>query len=299
MISQVLLIIVEFTFNHTRWYLLINKYIYKTPEQIMTIISIGILSICCYLVSTGLLSNDIIKEKSHYRSIYPGWAAVSTHFMYIAMLSLQKNNLDFGFFSIGSSISSIIALLLLLVSLSKPIEKLGVAIFPIATLMLGLNMIFPGKGQELQNYSWQMNAHILSSIIAFSLLNIAALQAIFLAIQEQQLRKHPPRKIILTLPPLQTMESLLFQMMGAGVIFLTVSLLSGFIFLEDLFAQHLAHKTILSILAWLVFSALFYGRIRYGWRGKTATQWTLIGFAFLLLAYFGSKMVLELILQKT
>ena len=263
----------------------------------MTLTPLGILSICCYLVSIALLSKDIIKEQSHYRSIYPGWAAVFTHFIYITMLSLQKNNLDFGFFNIGSSISSIIALLLLLVSLSKPIEKLGIAIFPIATLMLGLSMILPGKEQELQNYSWQMSTHILSSIIAFSLLNIAALQAIFLAIQEKQLRKHPPRKIILTLPPLQTMESLLFQMIGTGVIFLTVSLLSGFIFLEDIFAQHLAHKTILSILAWLVFSALLYGRINYGWRGKTATQWTLIGFVSLLLAYFGSKFVLELILK--
>ncbi len=165
--------------------------------------------------------------------------------------------------------------------------------------MLTLTLVYPTTIQTIQNYSWQMNTHIFSSIIAFSLLNIAALQAIFLSIQEQQLRKHPPRKIILTLPPLQTMESLLFQLISTGVIFLTVSLFSGFIFIDDLFAQHLAHKTVLSILAWLIFSALLYGRSRYGWRGQTAIQWTLIGFTSLLLAYFGSKLALELILQKT
>ncbi len=260
---------------------------------------LGILSICCYLISTLLLAIDIIKEKSQFKSILLGWAAVFLHLAFTTTISLQNSYLDFGFFSIASIIASIIALLLLLVNLSKPIEKLGVAIFPIAALTLFLTLYFPNTEQVLQNYTWQMSTHILSSIIAFSLLNIAALQAIFLAIQEQQLRKHPPRRIILTLPSLQTMESLLFQMIGTGIIFLSVSLVSGFIFIDDLFAQHLVHKTVLSILAWLIFSLLLFGRIRYGWRGQTAIQWTLIGFTSLLLAYFGSKLVLELILNRT
>lgn len=265
----------------------------------MTPSLIGILSICCYLASTLLLIIDIIKEKSQHRSVLLGWTAVFTHLSYIAMISLQSSTIDFSFFSIASIIASIIALLLLIVNLSKPIEKLGIAIFPIAALMLFLTLYFPNNEQVIQKYNWQMSTHILSSIIAFSLLNIAALQAIFLAIQDQQLRKHPPSKIILTLPPLQTMESLLFQMISTGIIFLSVSLVSGFIFIDDLFAQQLVHKTVLSILAWLIFSSLLFGRIRYGWRGQTAIQWTLIGFTFLLLAYFGSKMVLELILDKT
>jgi len=214
------------------------------------------------------------------------------------MIALEENALNFGFFNIASIISALIALLLLLENLDKPIEKLGIVIFPTAALMLTLSINFPGKEHVLPVYSWQMNIHILSSIIAFSLLNIAALQAIFLAIQEQQLRRHPPRKLIQSLPPLQTMETLLFQMIGTGVILLTVSLISGFFFIDDLFSQHLVHKTILSILAWLIFSALLFGRIRYGWRGQTAIQWTLIGFTLLLLAYFGSKMVLELILNR-
>ncbi len=144
-----------------------------------------------------------------------------------------------------------------------------------------------------------MSTHILSSIIAFSLLNIAALQALLLAIQEQQLRKHPPKRFIQTLPSLQTMESLLFQMIAAGLLFLTLSLISGFVFIEDLFAQHLVHKTVLAIVAWVTFSSLLVGKIKYGWRGQTAVKWTLAGFILLLMAYFGSKLVLELILQRT
>jgi len=143
-----------------------------------------------------------------------------------------------------------------------------------------------------------MSAHILASIIAFSLLNIAALQAILLAIQNQQLKSHPPKRYIQSMPSLQSMESLLFQMIGAGLFFLSISLASGFIFLEDLFAQHLAHKTFFSMLAWLIFSGLLIGRSRYGWRGRTAIKWTLLGFLFLLLAYFGSKLVMEIILHR-
>jgi ABC-type uncharacterized transport system permease subunit len=147
-------------------------------------------------------------------------------------------------------------------------------------------------------HSWQMSVHVFSSIIAFSLLNIAALQAILLAIHDQQLRRHHPRRLMLVLPPLQAMEVLLFQIIAAGVFFLTLSLLSGFIFVEDLFAQHLVHKTVLSIFAWIIFSALLVGRLRYGWRGSVAIHWTLAGFVLLLMAYFGSKMVMELILNR-
>jgi ABC-type uncharacterized transport system permease subunit len=95
------------------------------------------------------------------------------------------------------------------------------------------------------------------------------------------------------------METLLFQMIATGLAFLTVALISGFVFIDDLFAQHLVHKTVLSIIAWIIFSGLLVGRVRYGWRGSIAIQWTLIGFVLLLMAYFGSKLVLELILKKT
>jgi len=161
-----------------------------------------------------------------------------------------------------------------------------------------LDMAFPNVVPNQAENSLAMNTHILSSIIAFCLLTIAAFQALLLAIQNKQLKSPKPGQLMLSFPPLQAMESLLFQMISAGVLFLSVSLISGFIFIDDLFAQHLVHKTILSLLAWLTFSALLIGRKLYGWRGKTAVRWTLYGFLALLLAYFGSKFVLEIILNK-
>jgi ABC-type uncharacterized transport system permease subunit len=231
-------------------------------------------------------------------TLYLAWTAVFTHFLYKVIIFHQNGGFNFSFFSTSSLIAMIVALLLLIAALNKPVEKLGIAIFPVAASMLALELKFADKTQLLSSYNWAMSTHILTSIIAFSLFNIAALQAILLAIQDQQLKSHPPKRFIQSLPPLQTMEALLFQMLGTGIVFLTISLVSGFLFIEDLFAQHLVHKTVLSILAWIIFTGLLIGRSRYGWRGKPAIQWTLIGFVLLLLAYFGSKLVLELILHR-
>jgi ABC-type uncharacterized transport system permease subunit len=257
------------------------------------------LSICTYLASTLLIVRDIHQNKRHRTPLYLAWAAVGAHIAYIAVAFIQNGSFNFSFIGAASLVSLIVALLLLMATLNTPVEKLGIVIFPIAAIMLALELNLPDKPHLLHTHNWQMSVHILTSIVAFSLLNIAALQAVLLAIQDQQLKSHPPKRFIQSLPSLQAMESLLFQMLGTGLFFLTISLVSGFIFIEDLFAQHLVHKTVLSMAAWIIFSSLLAGRMRYGWRGHTAIRWTLIGFVLLLLAYFGSKLVLELILKKT
>ena len=143
-----------------------------------------------------------------------------------------------------------------------------------------------------------LEAHILISIFAYSFLSIAAVQAILLSIQNKHLHNQHPGGFIRALPPLQTMESLMFQMLAMGFVLQSFSLISGFIFLDDMFAQHLVHKTILSIIAWIIFAVLLWGRWKFGWRGKIAIRWTLGGFVSLLLAYLGSKMVLEIMLGR-
>ncbi len=258
---------------------------------------IAITTICAYLTATALLAKPSAAG-SNRKALSIAGLAILLHIAYIA-LSLQHNaGFNFSFFSTASLISMIVALVLALAAMRLPVEKLGIFLFPVTALMLGLELYFPERQRSLESHSWQMHTHILSSIIAFSLLNIAAVQAILLVIQNQQLKSHPPKRYIQSLPSLQSMESLLFQMIAAGVLFLSASLISGFIFIEDIFAQHLAHKTFFSISAWLIFSGLLLGRKRYGWRGRTAIKWTLLGFLFLLLAYFGSKLVLELILHR-
>ena len=121
--------------------------------------------------------------------------------------------------------------------------------------------------------------------------------ALLLLLQDHHLKHKHPSGLIRNFPPLQTMESLLFGFLWAGWLLLSLSLLSGWLFFEDLFAQHLVHKTVLSCIAWVVFAVLLAGRHQLGWRGHKAIRWTLAGFCLLMLAYFGSKLVREFILH--
>ena len=98
-------------------------------------------------------------------------------------------------------------------------------------------------------------------------------------------------------PALETMESLLFQLILAGFVLLTVTVLSGTVFSEQVFGQPfvLSHHVVLSVLAWLTFAVLLAGRRLFGWRGRSAIRWTLTGFVLLALAYFGTRFVLEVV----
>ncbi|MGC8732668.1 MAG: cytochrome C assembly family protein, partial [Halothiobacillaceae bacterium] len=155
---------------------------------------------------------------------------------------------------------------------------------------------WPGAPRSLVGSQPALEVHILLSILAYSLFTLAALQAWLLASQHRALHQRRPAAFARILPPLEDMEILLFRLIGAGFALLTLSLITGFMFLEDIFAQHLVHKTVLSIVSWAVFGGLLLGRAFMGWRGRTAVRWTLSGFGVLLLAYFGSKIVLEWVL---
>ena len=143
-----------------------------------------------------------------------------------------------------------------------------------------------------------MTLHAAFSIFAAGLLTLAAAQALALALLERLL--HQPQQLARTLrlPSLQASEDWLFQLIAAGFFVLSLALLSGLVFVDNLFAQHLAHKTVLSLLAWAIFGALLMGRRRWGWRGRRAVRFALSGYATLLLAYFGSKLVLEELLGR-
>jgi ABC-type uncharacterized transport system permease subunit len=203
---------------------------------------------------------------------------------------------NMGIFNAMSLIAWTIALLLLISSLTKPVENLGIVIMPIAAIAIFLENRYQTVHFITGQLSSGLTIHILVSMLAYSLFTLASVQAILLAIQDHHLRQRHPGGFIRALPPLQTMESLLFEMIAVGFVLLSLALLSGFAFLENMFQQHLAHKTVLSIIAWLVFGTLLWGRYRFGWRGQKALIWTLSGFVVLMLAYFGTKIVLELIL---
>lgn len=188
------------------------------------------------------------------------------------------------------------ALLLWLFSLRRSVGALGLVIYPLAGLCAIAGLLVPDPHGATEPLDWPVQIHILLSMLAYGLLTLGAVQAIVLSIQHRQLRRRPPSGAFTTLPPLQTMETLLFRLIGSGFFLLTLAMATGALFISHLFAQHLAHKVILSAIAWLVFAVLLFGRWRYGWRGRLAVRGALVGYVLLVLAYFGSKLVLELIL---
>lgn len=261
----------------------------------------GVLSIALYLLASGLLVKRLSRGGNTQtqrldQPILIALTAILVHAFLLYPEVFTPSGLNLGFVYAASLIALTSAVLLAISALFQPVGNLGIALFPVAAATIGLMLAYP-NGQLLTDASWQLQVHILCSLLAYSILGLAVFQAILLSIQDQHLRNRQPGGFIRALPPLAVMESLLFQMIATGFALLTLALVTGFLFLEDIFAQHLVHKTTLSIIAWVVFGILLWGRWRFGWRGRTTLSWTIGGFIFLMLAYFGSKFVLELILS--
>ncbi len=178
-------------------------------------------------------------------------------------------------------------------------------VMPCAAAAAILPAIFPGNVLKLDGMAPAFGWHIVVAILAYSTLTIAAFHAVLMALQLSRL--HMPiaasgklAGAIDQLPALLTMEKLLFRLIWMGFILLTLTVASGLLFSEQLFGKVMRwdHKSVFTLLSWVLFAALLAGRRWRGWRGKTALRFTLAGFATLVLAYVGSHFVLEVLLQR-
>jgi ABC-type uncharacterized transport system permease subunit len=190
----------------------------------------------------------------------------------------------------------VVAVLLASLAMKEPLYQAGLVVLPIATLALVAEYTFIVPGNLVASDKPGLTVHIISSVMAFGVLSIAAVYAAFVALIDHFLRRHRLNRMVRALPGLMVLEGHLFQLIAVGFVILTVALSAGLTFVNNLFEQHLAHKTLLAILAWLVFGILLWGRRFRGWRGRVAVRMTLAGMAILLLSYFGSKLVLEVFL---
>lgn len=214
---------------------------------------------------------------------------------------LFQGELNLGFTTAASLISWAVTLLFLLAALYQPVEPLGMLILPVTAFAVLLVWLWPTRHLDLPPGSNPVQAaHIVVSFLAYSLLSIAVVQGLVLGLQERALHRRQAGGFLRNLPPLETMEHLLFRMIAVGFLLLTLTLVSGVFFSEALFGKPLrfTHHIVLSLIAWAVFGILLIGRGLYGWRGRTAVRWTVAGFVLLLLGYFGSKFVLEVLLQR-
>lgn len=262
-------------------------------ENLLATLVIVLYVLLTLLFSYRLASGGKGVTKPRLLLISNGVLIIHAYLLFLGLFSGAA--LDISFFTVFSLIAWFITLLLINFAWQEPVENLAIGVLPIAAIAVLLRLINDKITLLSHDLSFVLEIHIITSLVAYSVLSIAALQSIMLYIQDAQLHKKHATGFIRALPPLETMEKLLFRMIAVGFIVLCISLGTGFFFINDLITQH---KTILSIGAWLLFAVLLWGRWKFGWRGRTAIRWTLAGFVFLLLAYFGSKFVLEIILNR-
>ncbi|MEO6154951.1 MAG: cytochrome c biogenesis protein CcsA [Thermomonas sp.] len=262
----------------------------------MTIVLIAVAS---YLLAAGWLVGAVLRDG---KTIPRGWrvpanVALLLHGLTHYLAWRASGVTDLHFFAALSLVGLGMSTLTAIVGAAGRMRALGVVVFPLAALALLVYALY-GHATQPEPLDWRLLLHAWLALLAYATLAIAALLAVFLWMQERALRRREFHRWLRALPPLTELEMLLFRTIGVGFILLGATLLTGVLFVDNLLAQHLVHKTVLSVLSWLAFGALLLGRWRFGWRGATAVRWTLAAMALLILAFFGSKFVLELVLHR-
>ncbi|QYR52435.1 cytochrome C assembly family protein [Lysobacter soyae] len=256
------------------------------------------LSLLLYCIATGVLGRSLARPAGDGNRWWLPIVilAMVFHGEIHAEAWRSIRGVDLRFYSTLSLTALGIAALTTALSLRGKLAAAGILMYPLAGL-LALRYAAQGHGHPTQ-MDWQLQLHAWCAISAYVTLAVATLIALLLWFQERALRRHRVQTWTRVLPPLTDLERLLFQAILVGYVLLTATLVTGVVFVHDLFAQHIVHKTVLSVLSWLVFGILLIGRWRYGWRGARAVRWTLAAMILLLLAFFGTQFVRELILNR-
>ena len=262
---------------------------------------IGLIAVTAYSVGTVVLARSFLKSTEVRTTLLFSLISAGALLHGIAnyLVIYSGGALHLGIHTSASLVSWIMLVFVLITNVRLPVRNLFIVVAPIGILgMLALlTTPMPNTGSTslaIASLQEPLIWHILISIVAYSILFMAACQSVLLAVLEHRLKAKQSLKL---LPPLQTMETLLFNLIWAGIIALTLAIGSGFIFLDDMFEQRVVHHTVLSLASWFLYAALLTGHRLFGWRGTTAVRWTLIAFSLLVLGYFGSKFVIEVLLE--
>ena len=261
----------------------------------MITITTGIAATVLYLTSLGILASSVSSRRGLNQPVFitVNLLGGGLHLVTALLLTFRQDLVDFSLFSSGSLIFAVIQLIVTLSSVKKPVHTLLLVIQPLSAILLLLSLFT--EPTKLTNLSSGVSLHVLFSILAYGVVTIAAACALALWYASYSLKHKKIGNRLL--PPLETADRLLFEMLLVGEILLSISIISGFLYIEDILGQKLSHKTFFSVLSWTIFAMLLAGHRFFGWRGTKAIKWTLSGFVALLIAYAGSKVVLELILN--
>ena len=226
------------------------------------------------------------------------WLGLAAHLLGLYFYTVYPNGFNVSLFNALSLFFWTTNLIIALSNFKKPLHNLFLLTLPLTLLALLIHLYTHDTNNlNLVHLSKGVAIHILLSVLAYSVLIVATVQALLLAYQDNKIRNKHPGGLVRILPPLQTMETLLFEVLQVGHIMLTLVIVTGLFYIEDIAAQQLHHKIVFTVIAWIIYAILLWGRYARGWRGTQAIRWTLAGFACLVLAYLGSKFVLEYLLN--
>ena len=221
------------------------------------------------------------------------WIALVLHALLIQQLITVNDSINLGFASSLTLFTWCITLISIFVTFRTGLIFLTTIMSVLSSLSIVAALLLPAHTSISEPLSLGLAIHIILSMLAYSLLSVSALISILLGIQDYQLRRHQQGLLLKLLPPLQTMERLMFRFIEFGFLLLSFAVASGFVYADDLFN----HKIVFSVIAWLVFLILLLGRHFAGWRGQKAIRWALAGITSLMLAFFGTKLIFEFILS--
>jgi ABC-type uncharacterized transport system permease subunit len=263
----------------------------------MTDALLALLAATFYLAAAGALARALRSDPDTGRGLY--WLAAPALVAHLAAHALGWSRLhgpDLHFFAALSLVAWGMAAMGTLAAATQRMAALGVIVFPLAAGLV-LLYAFAGHGRP-SPLDWRLQLHASLALLAYATLSLASLIALLLWLQDRALRARRIPSWLRALPPLVQLEALLFRTLWVAFVLLSATLLTGVLFVEDLLAQHLWHKTVLSVLSWIVLGALLIGRWRHGWRGKRAIRLVLTSMLLLALAFFGSQFVLQMVLHR-
>ncbi len=226
--------------------------------------------------------------------------AIVAHAGLLGNSVFRPDAIHLGFSNAVSLIAWLSISVYALTALKVPLPGIQGWVAAVAAVSVLLPLLLPDARAIPHSHAFGFRAHLVLSLLAYCLLFIAALQAVLMSAFEKRLHHGATATGMAAMPPLLTLESVLFKLIAAGFLLLTLAVVSGAVFSEEVFGRAFSfnHKIIFALLSWVIFGALLAGRAIWGWRGRLAVRWTISGFVMLLLAYFGSKFVLEVLLYR-
>ncbi|MBV7314221.1 inner membrane protein YpjD [Shewanella sp. NIFS-20-20] len=251
-----------------------------------------------YCIALILVTSRLFHAEGPRRPLVAAMAGVAVMFhaaaLYQAIFTPEGQN--FSLTNVISMVNWIIAFAFTVMMFRLKVMIAVPVVYACSVISVALLWLVPPEYITHFELHPEMLVHVVLSLMAYSTLMIAALYAIQLYFIQKKLKQ---KQFMLNkaLPPLMTVEKQLYHLVFIGMILLSLSLATGFVFLDDMFADGKGHKAILSILAWAVYALMLWQHYRVGCRIKTAILYTLSGATLLSLAYFGARIVKELIIS--